>query len=206
MNDLILTNHNGQPFKAFYEGVQGSPYFLPGWKPATIFLNQGKKFEKIKTRIDLYTQEVHFITANGVEAVTPNGMVTAIILFDSTAKGEHTYIFKTGYPATDNQNSNNFYLVLCEGQIQLLQSIRKKINERKDDISNETTREFDTYTEYYYFTNNEIKKIKKDKAFMLALLSSEKNKVEAFIKKDNTNFRNIDSLVKLVSFYNSLKL
>jgi hypothetical protein len=204
MNDLILTDHNGQPFKLSYEGVQGSPYFLPAWKTATIFLNQGKKFEKIKTRIDLYAQEAHFITANDVEAVTPNGLVTSILLFDSTAEGEHRYLFKTGYPAIDNQNTNNFYLVLADGPLQLLQSIRKKINEKKDDISNQTTREFDTYTDYYYFTAGGIKKFKKDKAFILELLSNQKTKVEEFIQKNNTSFRNIDSIVKLFLFYNSL--
>lgn len=205
MNDLIISDYNGRPFKSYYEGVQGSPFMFDDWKLADIILSRGKKFEKIKARVDLCSQEAHFITRNNVEIVTPYGLVTEIVLFDSSTAGMDTFRLKTGFPAIDNQNENNFYELLSDGRAQLVKSIRKKIVEKKNDVSGQVEREFDSYEDYYFFNNGVLKKIKRDKASVLDLLNDQKVKMEEFIKSNNINLKRADGLIRLFDYYNSLK-
>jgi hypothetical protein len=205
MNDLIISEYNGQPFKSYYKDVQGSPFFFDDWKFADITLSRGKKFEKIKARIDLCSHEAHFVTTNNVEIVTPKGLVTEIIMFDSIPGGVDTFKFKTGFPSIENQNETNFYEVLSDGPAQLLKSTRKKIVEHKDDISGQVEKVFDAYEEYYVFRAGQMRKLKKEKAAVLELLPDQTAKMEEFIKLNKTNFKKTDNLIKLFDFYNSLK-
>lgn len=205
MNDLIISDYNGRPFKLYYEGVQGSPFLFDEWKLADITLSKGKKFEKIKARVDLCSQEAHFITRNNVEIVTPNGLVTEIALFDSTTAGMDTIRLKTGFPTIDNQNENNFYELLSDGRAQLVKSIRKKIVEKKNDVSGQVEREFDFYEDYYVFNNGVLKKIRRDKSSVLDLLNDQKVKIEEFIKSNGINLKRADGLIRLFDYYNSLK-
>ena len=205
MNDLIMSDYNGRPFKLYYEGVEGTPFMFDEWKLADITLSRGKKFEKIKARVDLCSQEAHFITRNNVEIVTHNGLVTKIVLFDSTTAGIDSFTLKTGFPAIDNQNENNFYELLSDGRAQLVKSIRKKIVEKKNDVSGQVEKEFDSYENYYVFNKGVIKKIKRDKASVLDLLNDQQEKIEEFIKSNNINLKRTDSLIRLFDYYNSLK-
>ncbi len=204
MNDLMILDVNGQPFKSQYENVEGSPYLFSDWKFASIQLSKGKKLENIKVKIDLCSQEAHFVTTNNVEMVTPNGLVKEIIFDGITIDKKNTYVLRTGYPPIDYQNENNFYQLLVDGHTQFIRSVRKKINAQKNDVSGETIKVFDTYEEYYVFNNGQIKRLKKEKEFVLELLKSQKDKIDLFLKENKTSFKNPDHLIKLFSYYNSL--
>ncbi|MFM9910027.1 MAG: hypothetical protein ACKVOW_11785 [Chitinophagaceae bacterium] len=204
MNDLMILDVNGQPFKSPYENVEGSPFLFSDWKFATVLLSQGKKLQNIKVKIDLVSQEAHFVTVNNVEMVTPNGLVREIFFIDSTAGKNIPYKLRTGYPAIDYQNENNFYQLLVDGHTQLLKSVRKKVNAQKNDVSGETIKVLDAYEEYYVFNNGQLKRLKKEKEFVLELLKNQKEKVDLFLKDNKTNFKNPEHLIKLFSYYNSL--
>jgi hypothetical protein len=166
-DQVSITDVNGRPFDNIYENVNGSPYFDEKYKFASIKLNQGKErtFVGVKTRIDMVTQQVHFISSNGVEGFLFAGMAKEVTYQDTTAEGIIPYKFLTGFPAIDKQTDQHLYLVLSEGRCSFLKSVSKKVNERKNELSGEAVKEFETYEDYYLFINGVMKRWKKDKDF-----------------------------------------
>ena len=129
--------------------VSGSPYFTDEYKFANILLTSGRVFASVKMRIDLVAQQVYIITANGIEANMGGGMVKEVSYADKTAdNGIVLYKFQTGFPAVDKQTKNNFYLILSEGRCSFLKLVVKKVAERRNDLANNATLDYELYEEY----------------------------------------------------------
>ncbi|MES2372239.1 MAG: hypothetical protein V4557_06645 [Bacteroidota bacterium] len=202
---VSVTDVNGRPITNKYPDVNGTPFFDENYKYAIITLLRGRVISKVKARIDLVSNEVHFISANGVEAFLERGTVKEVSYDDTTEAGIIHHTFKTGFPLVDKQTPDNFYLVLAEGPCGMLKSISKKVTTRKNDISNESIKEFETYEDYYFYVKGAMKRWKKDKEFVLAEMADKKAEVDQFVSANKINFRNVESVVKLVNYYNSLK-
>jgi hydroxymethylpyrimidine pyrophosphatase-like HAD family hydrolase len=203
-DQVSISDVNGRPFENKYADVNGTPYFNAIYKSANIKLTQGRMFANVKTRIDLAAQETYFICSNGAEAYLEPGMIKEITYADTTAGGIILYKFQTGFPSIDKQNQYNFYLVLAEGRCSLIKSIIKTVAERKNELSGEIAKDFETSENYYLFANGEMKRLKKEKSFILAALSDKQGQADQFIQSNKINLKNTDHLVKLLNYYNSL--
>lgn len=205
-NQIFVSDVNGRPFENRYADVSGTPYFNEEYKFANIKFSQGqgRTFVNVKTRIDLASQETYFISSNGIEAVIEAGMVKEITYADTTAEGIIFYKFQTGFPSIDMKTGNNFYLVLSEGRCSFLKSITKKVTERKNELSGEVAKDFTTYENFYLFIKGEMKRVKKDKDFLLGELSDKQAEISEFIKTHKLNVKNNEHLTRLIAYYNSL--
>ena len=202
---VSVSDVNGIPFENKYDNITGSPFFNPVYKFCKIVLTNDRKFIGIQTKINLAAQETVFITANGIEAYMPAGMVKEITYADTSADGVILlYRFQTGFPAVDKQNNNTFYQVLVEGHINLLKLTTKYLTEQKNELSGEIMRLFETYEDYYLFAKDSMKRIKKDKNFILGELADNQEAVADYIRANKLNLKNQAGLVQLFSFYNSL--
>jgi hypothetical protein len=206
---LAITGNNGVKREKLRGSAampfSGSPYFTDEYKYANILLTSGRVFANVKMRIDLAAQQAFIITSNGIEANMGGGMVKEITYADTTVNdGIISYKFQTGFPAIDKQTKNNFYLVLVEGRCNFLKLILKKVTERRNDFVNGTIVDYETYEDYYFFAKGVMKRIKKDKDFILAELSDKQAEVNQYILSNKINLRNQEQLVKLVAYYNSL--
>ena len=184
--------------------ASGTPYFNDTYKFSNILLKSGRTFLNVKARIDLVIQGIFFISSNGIEINIDPGIAKEISYTDTTSEGMLFYKFKTGYPAIDKQNSNNFYLIMAEGRCSFLKSIIKKVAERKDVVFGDRDQDFDTYENYYFFSKGEMKRLKRDKDFILGELSDKEEQVNQFIQSNKISFKNNEQLVKLINYYNTL--
>jgi hypothetical protein len=181
----------------------GTPFFDENYKYADIVLSKTRKFTSVKMRIDLEMHMVQFI-ASGMEGELQPGIVKEVSYVDTTADGILFYKFRTGYPASDNRTSNHFYIVMAEGSCSLLRLVEKKITQRKNEITNEVFKDYENVESFYLFTKGEMKRLKKDKDFIMAELADKQVQVNEFVQANKINFRNMDQLVKLINYYNTL--
>ena len=181
-SQIEITDVDGRPFKNNYPDVKGSPFFTEDWTYSSLLLSNGSTYDKIKIRLDVCNQKVH-VMKNDVEIVIIPGYIKSMELFDSAQSKK--YRFKSGFPKIDNQNTTNFYQVLSEGPVQLLKSVRKIIAVNKNDLSGEIEKQFNTYEDYYVFSNNKMKRLKKEKDFILGIVSGKKDQMEIFIKEND---------------------
>ena len=203
-DQFVIVDKNGGAFHSYYEGIDGHPYFIEKFMDATIGVSTGVVFNGVKARIDLYKQEIHFRLPSDSERIALPGLITEIILYDTVKSGIQSYKFQSGYPEVDNLKRDTYFQVLSDGKITMLKSSIKKINKSKNEMSGEVSSQFDTYEDYYLYAKYEMKRIKKDKEYLLNLLADKRNEMEAYAKDQKLNFKSIDSIKKLVDYYNSL--
>lgn len=184
--------------------VTHHPYFTDIYKYADIKLARGRAFLNVKTRIDIEIQQATFISSNGIEIPIDPGLAKEITYADTTKEGIVFYKFKTGFPNIDKLTTNYFYLVLADGRSSMLKSIVKRVKERVVVVFSEYEREYETFEEYYLFSKGIIKRLKRDKDFILAELSDKQEAVNEFVVANKTNFRNDEQLIRLLNYYNSL--
>ena len=203
-DQFIIVDKNGGSFHSYYDGIEGNPFFIESFRPTTIKLVSGLEFKNVTARLDLYKQMIQ-VKLNGdtVKMILP-GSIAEVIFYDSVQSMPCVYKFQTGYPEIDNLNRNNFYLVLSDGTVTLLRSSIKKINKIKNEMSGEVSSQFDIYEDHYLYVKYEMKRVKKDKEYILNLLSDKRKELETYITAQKINFKSIDSIKKLIDHYNSL--
>src|SRR4051812_41582942 len=118
--EFIITDANGRPFKNEYPDINGTPFLHPYWNYAQLLTKTNLVFDSVKVKMDVYKQEIHFIDPWNNEKVATAGYITDLFLLDSPS--QKTFRFRCGYPDIDNQNQNNFYQILSDGRLPLLQS------------------------------------------------------------------------------------
>jgi hypothetical protein len=203
-DQFIIVDKNGGSFHSYYEGIEGNPFFIENFRSSTIKLVSGLEFNNVTARLDLYKQIVQ-VKLNGDTAkmILP-GNITEIIFYDTVQSLPFEYKFQTGYPEIDNLNRNNFYQVISDGKVTLLKSSIKKINKTKNEMSGEVSSQFDIYEDHYLYVKYEMKRVKKDKEYLLNLLADKKKELETYFTAQKLNFKSMDSIKKLIDYYNSL--
>ncbi len=201
---LTIDPKTGKAFENTNREISGFPFFTEEWKYSLIKLSDGRIVDMIKTRMDLSANALYFKSKNEVDMVFDTGYIKEVDIYDSHESKNVSSKFKTGFPKIDNQNQYTYYQVLSEGKVGLLNLIRKQLSVNKDVLSGEVEKRFETYTNYYVFSKNKMQRFKKEKDFILKILSDKKNEVEIFCSEKNINFKNINDIVSLFNYYNSL--
>jgi len=203
-DQFIIVDKNGGSFHSYYEGIEGHPFFIENFKASTIKLASGEVFNNIQARLDLYKQTIQLkLNGDTAKTVLP-GNISEIIFYDTIQSVPYSYTFQTGYPEIDKLNKNNFYQVLSQGKIALLRSSVKRINKLKNEMTGELSSQFDIYEDHYLYVKYEMKRLKKDKEFILGLLTDKRKELEAYITSQKINFKSIESIKKLIEYYNSI--
>jgi len=180
---------NGKAFVNPSPDVAGSPFFIDDWKIGALVANSNHRFDSVKIRLNLFSQEVHFMDKNKNEMALAKGYIKAIMLPNPITGALTGPKFQNGFPAVDEQDTYNFYEVLAEGKLWLLLSIRKVIAKEKDEMSGEVKKEYRAYEDYYIFDGKTMQRVKKG---------------SALIDGKPVKYKNIDDLKKAVDQYNAL--
>ena len=178
---------DGKTFVNPAPDVAGSPFFKDDWSLGTIVVNTQRRYDTVKVRLNLLSQEVHFLDRNNNEMSLDRGYIKEVLL-PGRASGEQLR-FKNGFPAVDEQDAYNFYEVLAEGKLCLLHSRRKIIVTEKDEVSGQTSSEYRLYEDYYLYDGKTMQRFRKEKAT---------------ISGKEMKFKNIDDLKKAIDAYNAL--
>jgi len=194
----------GKPYRnSEFADVTGTPFFDTLWRPAELDMGGGKKMLNVMVKINAYSNEVHFLSVNSVEFTTPSGLIKRIKFSDSTRQPPVVTLYQCDFPAIDNQKEMSFYQVISSGKLELLKSVEKRLEESKNELTGERSRQFETFENFYVFQNGAMKRLKKDKSSVLELMTDQKEKMDAFVAAQKINFKNAESLKKVFDYYNS---
>lgn len=180
---------NGKSFVNPTPDVAGSPFLNDDWKIGILVANTNHHFDSVKMRLNLYSQEVHFLNKNNNEMALEKGYIKAVIFPNPITGAPTGPKFQNGFPAVDEQDANNFYEVFSEGKLWLLHSVRKVILREKDEMTGEVKKEYRTYEDYYTFDGKTMQRVKKG---------------SATIDGKPIKFKNIDDLKKAIDAFNAL--
>ena len=102
-----------------YADVLGSPFWDENWHPAIIYFNNGTKAKINQARLNLYTDEIHYINSLGTELVVENEGITKLVFLNKNNLTQPIALFvKLTNHVTEAGTA--FYRVLNTGLYQLL--------------------------------------------------------------------------------------
>jgi hypothetical protein len=200
----MVTDINGRPFRPNYADIAGSPFLFKDFKWGNIEFLNGKKLENIPLRIDLVSNLSNGNTLNNEEINIDSKSVKEFTFIDSSEPKPIPYLFKTHLPQPFGHAENEFYQLLVDGKTSLYKSTTKRIDTRKDDISGDVTREFAIYIDYYVLKNNEFIRLKKEKKFIMDLLSDKSNQMKDIFSNYKAAIRNESDIINIFTIYNKL--
>jgi len=60
------------------------------------------------------------------------------------------------------------------------------------------------YEEYYLLDQDILKRVKRDRAFILTALTDKKDKIEDFVSNKKLKYKSFDEIRQIIDYYNSL--
>jgi hypothetical protein len=102
-----------------YDDVRGSAFWTESWNSALFFLSGNKIVKVPKARLNLYTDEVHYLSKSGVEYSFENTKVLKVIFFKGPDSTTILGMFES-LPDSLSPTNISYYQVLNNGKFRLL--------------------------------------------------------------------------------------
>ncbi len=196
-----LPDLQGKPLiEKSYSDVSGTAFLFDDWLKGTV--EQGNKisYKDVDLKYSLYKDELFFKNPKDGSMLS---FVLPVKAFSLAIKGK-TEIYRNGFPAVDNFNTNSFYQVLFDGGIKLLFKSYKTLIEVKPYNATITEKKFVDNSVYYILKDNVMTKFKPSKKDFLEIFNSKANEIDAFIKKEKIDFKQQQDLTKVFQYYSTL--
>ncbi len=113
-----------------YSDVRGKCFWDNDWNPGILILKGGSVVKMSNVKLNLYTNDIHYLNREGVELVAQTGQVKKLILFSNQDTTKAVAVFHS-LAGTGSNKGEVFYQILNDGKIQLLK--RVTVNLRKKD-------------------------------------------------------------------------
>jgi len=189
--------------KVDYSEVRGSCFWDSEWNPAILIVKSGQGFKLRSAKLNLYTNDIHYLDNKGVELVAQN-KVQNIIFFDrkDTTKLKAVFQHLAGFKIKDV----DFYAqLLVEGKIQFLKRKEIKLSKNKDTMLDHPDLRF-TSEVYYYIEENgnltHLKGISKENLFSIIKTTQED---EDWLKANKNKLKNEAEIIAFLTNRNSIK-
>jgi hypothetical protein len=105
--------------KQSYTDVEGSPFWNDNWNPAIVYFSNGAKAKINQARLNLYTDEIHYLNSVGTELAIENQGITRLVFLN---KNNLTQPIASFAKLVNHVSGNGtaFYKVLNSGEFQLI--------------------------------------------------------------------------------------
>lgn len=180
--------------------VEGTPFYNEVYFTGKIVLSGGRLYDKIKLRLDLMDNTVHYKNDNGEElvATTP---IRSVLLYDATS--DKTLQFDHSDFITTTKPETGWYQLLDTGAAWLYKRHLKIIREEKPYGSATTEQHITTSYNYYVLINSVFTPIKKIKS-LPDILSDKKAELLEYINLNSLTGKTDKDYSSLIAYYNSL--
>ncbi|HYM93992.1 MAG TPA: hypothetical protein VET23_07625 [Chitinophagaceae bacterium] len=153
-------------------------------------MKQGKVYENVKVKLNLFDNTLFYITSDGNERVIISPVNEIVFSDTSSGGGIKNIVFQNGFSPVDRQNETTYYEVLDSGQVKLLKYHNINYQDKKEYNNAVITRVFnETNAWYLRLAGGTMSKLEKGKEVILSLLSSKKTEIEKFIEGKNLKCR-----------------
>jgi hypothetical protein len=192
-----------------YEGLRGTPYFLPDWAKGQIEMVAGLNYTNVPLKFNAYQQQLVLLRtwAGNDSIIVDAGQVKKFTLKSNEGQ---TYLFKR-FPLAktgDQTLQNGYFLVLYEGKTALLKRITKTFkqadykNPYSIDVRYDSFR--DAFTYYLLKSDQTLTKFKLSGKSIIDVLGDRQDELKTFIKQENLNFKTDNDAILLLKRYDSL--
>ena len=189
-----------------YGKIPGSPFLKDEWQLAALYSENDKEKWLVKTKLNLTTGEIYFISKTGEEMVAPENMVRKIVFYkdNDTAQTEAVYRNDYGEGLINSKDKNNYVRVMNEGNYQLLKLPRRPVVEA-DSFHIAKRYFFRDEIRYFIQYNNKTAPLKKLSADNILVYLPGANSFHAWADQHSINFKKEEDVVRFLDYYNAKK-
>ncbi len=176
----------GQPFQVNqFDNIKGSPYFIDSFSNCYFTLSDGKTYTGIKMRLNLFSNELHFVSKDSVELVASKGIIKRIAFRQQEKDSFLFTTFGSGYPAIDNNDAGTYYEELSMGKVVLLKITRRILQNQRLLTSSPLDKEFTSINSFYVLATAKWKNGQKEMNCYFVYLLTGKIWWRNLLKKKN---------------------
>jgi hypothetical protein len=194
MNDLY--SGGGGYTDVFYLGNPSGMFLNPEWEKGQATLLDGSILEG-EFRYNIYLQKMQAVVEGDTFAFAKPCELASLQL------GEQKFIYTT-FVRGDQEVSNSWFEILCEGDCQLLlrRYIKYRVTDGDDDPTNDQLYRRDDY--YSRTDGGALKEIFQTKESVFGLMKDHEKLVKDYMKSEKLKLTDRQDLVQLFAYYNSL--
>jgi ribosomal silencing factor RsfS len=192
---------NGIP----YSTINGTPFWQEKFLAATIYLKDEKSFGTCKVKINLATNDVHFLNSKGEEQIAQSGIIQKIIIHHEDSAGKISAVFRNNieHINTRAEFANLYVEELNHGNWQLLK-VSRKILQVSDSLFGTRKKYSFILKEAYFikFSNRiqSLKKLSSKEIIPVLRLNTEQKKWISFNK---INFAKEKDVLAVLNYMNA---
>lgn len=208
MNNNNVVGWNNVPTnlvkeKVDYADVKGNYFWNQDWLPARVSMENGTTYNLRKAKLNLYSNEIHFINDKSTEHAIQNQFVKSLIFYSSTDTSQIAVFKKLIQPGINN--SESLTQVLVNGKIQLLKKASIKLIKREiDPLQTKTEMVFEPRESYFVNYNGSIQELRNISKGSLFDLIKEKNGDEDWLKARKNKLRNENEVISFLVYRNTM--
>ena len=192
-----------------YEGLRGSPYFLPEWNKGQIEMETGKHYQDVPIKFNAYRQQLILLRPQvGNDSIIVN--TSQVKSFQFGSSDGQFYLFRR-YPAAktgDETLKQGYFMVLYQGKSSLLKRVTKAFKQAdyKNPYSSDIRYdEFqDTFSYYLLKADQTLTKVKLSDKALIEAFGDHKDELKAVAKQNNLTGKTEDEAIQIVKQYDSL--
>ena len=191
-----------------YERIKGSPFWKDEFQMATLLDKYNRKLIKAPAKLNLLTNEVYFINAQGEVRVPNAGLVAKVIFYVLDTGTAVDAVFENNLPVLVETNPNaanaSYVQVINSGAIQLLK-YRKVQIARADSLFGTLKR--------YYFSSQTIYFLNRDNGQTIKLRKLSEETVtdqlkpdadeRAWIRTNRLNLKREEDVIQFLNYLNA---
>jgi len=208
LNELGREGNTGivRTYDNRYIGVKGSPFFINDWHNGTVYLENGKIFENVPLKIDVYQNELLAISRGQTIYVTKDQVNNFLLQPDSLEEPiKFINIKSSQYKKFDE---DQFLRVLHEGTKTVLEWHQKYYSEADYTGAYSANRTYDEFIQsskfYYLDEKDQLKKLRTSIGKIAKIFESNEKAVKDFIFENNLNPKQPAQLARILRYGESL--
>ncbi len=191
-----------------YEGLRGTPYFLPEWNKGQIEMVAGQHYKEVPIKFDAYRQYLILLRPQaGNDSIIVNTNQVKSFQFKNSDGQVYTFRHIPTAKTDDEVLKQGYFLVLYQNKSALLKRILKtfKPADYKNPYSNGTRYdEFRNAVSYYILKPDQtLEKVKLSDKSIIEALGAHADELKAFAKQNNLSGKTENDAIQLVQKYDS---
>lgn len=191
-----------------YEGLVGTPYFLPNWSKGTIERIDGTRLTDVPLKFDAAKQSLVVLRPSRGDSIEVLPQQVRRFTMSNAAGQEVQFKRYAINKANDPDVANGYFMVLHEGKTTLLKRIKKNLQKANYQGGYSPNIRQDSYTnEFAYYLlrpDQTLTKVKMSKKSLLEGLSDKEATLKPFVEEQKLTFKSEEDMVRLVQQYNTL--
>lgn len=187
-----------------YADVQGSPFWDNDWNAAVFVLANGSIAKTQKAKLNLFTNEIHFVNSDNKEMACENKEIIKILFFKKMDTTKVVAVFES---FADASGTNTVYCrILNKGKLRLIEQRKVLVKEKEyNPLSGKKEYSFYSKNNYAIADEEKINPIKSLTQSSLFSAIPESASYKEWLTRNNNKLKNESEIVSFLNYYNSQK-